>query len=227
MVKKITGLVVPLDLSKYPALAGQEEALEEVARQIHTEMYWKEGPVELLDGEGIRLVGGPAFHSFYLAEVFRNAARVSVVCVTLGRALPAYIQEKMGAGAFHMAALADAYGSACVEALAEKWMDLRRQEERPRGFHPTMRFSPGYGDFALEDQPKIIDWLGISNRVTVTESYLLDPEKTITFLAGWSKVPQDTAYPSQKPPAGGKRNPCPGGGNCRACTTTACDTLKK
>ncbi|HOO47200.1 MAG TPA: methionine synthase, partial [Deltaproteobacteria bacterium] len=47
------------------------------------------------------------------------------------------------------------------------------------------RYSAGYGDFALENQKIIYDLLMMHELgVSITESYLLVPEKTVTALAG-------------------------------------------
>ena len=122
----------------------------------------------------------------------------------------------MASGEYYLAALADSYASEYVEILAEKWMEMRTQEERSRGLFPTLRFSPGYGDFSLKYQKEIISFLEMEDKVNVTESNILEPEKTITFVLGWCKKPQKNVYPEMA------INPCPGGGNCAYCRTKAC-----
>ena len=55
----------------------------------------------------------------------------------------------------------------------------------------TDRFSPGYGDFPLAQQAEIFRVLDISRRigVTLTDSGLMVPQKTVTAVLGLSAVP--------------------------------------
>ena len=48
-----------------------------------------------------------------------------------------------------------------------------------------MRFSPGYGDFLLENQRDFFELLKIGDfGVKLTERYIFIPEKTVTAIAG-------------------------------------------
>ena len=56
----------------------------------------------------------------------------------------------------------------------------------------TDRFSPGYGDLPLSLQPKICAALDTQRRLGlyVTESYLMNPSKSVTAIIGLSDWPQ-------------------------------------
>jgi cobalamin-dependent methionine synthase I len=55
--------------------------------------------------------------------------------------------------------------------------------------YPTMRFSPGYGDFDIIRQKDILKLLDCEKRIalTLTEGYMLIPSKSVTALVGFSK----------------------------------------
>ena len=88
------------------------------------------------------------------------------------------------------AAMLDACGSAWVEAgcdAAEEEISARFPE-----LYRTDRFSPGYGDLPLTIQKDVCALLDAPRRlgVQVTDSFLLNPSKTVTAVIGLSDRPQ-------------------------------------
>ena len=88
------------------------------------------------------------------------------------------------------AVILDACGSAWVEAgcdRAEQELTSRLPDR-----YRTDRFSPGYGDLPLSLQPKICAALDAQRRLGlhVTESFLLNPSKSVTAIIGLSDRPQ-------------------------------------
>ena len=81
-------------------------------------------------------------------------------------------------------------GSALVEAACD------RAEEELRSRHPglylTDRFSPGYGDLPLSLQPQLLAACDAPRRlgVTLTQSLLMLPQKSVSVVIGLSKRPQ-------------------------------------
>jgi 5-methyltetrahydrofolate--homocysteine methyltransferase len=90
------------------------------------------------------------------------------------------------------AAVLDACANSAVEDFANcKQEELRAKEAKERRFL-TDRFSPGYGDFSIGIQGEICRVLDTARKigVTVNESGILIPRKTITAVLGVSKQPQ-------------------------------------
>ena len=85
--------------------------------------------------------------------------------------------------------------------------DALQREAAARGLKLRPRFSPGYGDFSIAHQRDITRELDTARRLglTVTESLMLAPMKSVTAVIGLSET-------------GG----CTGGG-CEACAKTDCD----
>ena len=90
------------------------------------------------------------------------------------------------------AVLLDAAGSAAIEAVCDAFCADLSKELAPR--HLTGRFSPGYGDYPLEEQRAVFRLLDVSRRigVSLTESGLMIPQKSVTALIGVSDTPRES-----------------------------------
>lgn len=88
------------------------------------------------------------------------------------------------------AVMLDACGSAWVEAGCDQVE--KELSARLPGRYLTDRFSPGYGDLPLSLQPEICAALDATRRLGlhVTESFLMNPSKSVTAIIGLSDRPQ-------------------------------------
>lgn len=85
------------------------------------------------------------------------------------------------------AVIADALASAAVEqvcAMAEEEIKERMGEGR----HFTWRYAPGYGDFSLDIQKRLLDVLDAPRKIGLctSDSRLLTPIKSVTSVMGVS-----------------------------------------
>ncbi len=74
---------------------------------------------------------------------------------------------------------------ALSSALAEGAMD--KAEELVKGASETRpRFSPGFGDFAIENQAGILRLIDAQRRlgISLSKSYLMSPKKSVTAIMG-------------------------------------------
>ena len=87
------------------------------------------------------------------------------------------------------AVILDACGSAAVENICDNFCADLAAAEAPR--HLTERFSPGYGDLPLTQQADFCRLLNVQRRigVTLTDSGLMIPQKSVTALLGVSPDP--------------------------------------
>ncbi len=88
------------------------------------------------------------------------------------------------------AMLLDAAGSAAIENVCDNLCADLAAVLAPA--HLTERFSPGYGDMPLTDQIPFFRALDVSRRigVSLSESCLMLPQKSVTALVGVSDRPQ-------------------------------------
>ena len=79
---------------------------------------------------------------------------------------------------------------ACAATLLEEYSDELQQKIAERmqeqGKYIRPRFSPGYGDFSIQHQKDVLAMLETSKRigVTMTDSYMLTPTKSVTAVIG-------------------------------------------
>ena len=126
----------------------------------------------------------------------RSAARMLAQCdqavlliCTLGAGFETMLRAEQ-ARDMARAVMLDACGSAWVESgcnAAEEELAARFP-----GRYLTDRFSPGYGDLPLALQPAICAALDAGRRVgvQVTDSFLMNPSKSVTAVIGLSDRPQ-------------------------------------
>lgn len=91
------------------------------------------------------------------------------------------------------AAIYGSAGSALVESVGDVCNARIVEDARGRGLWCNWRFSPGYGDLPLDIQPTVIRILDADKKlgITVTDTNLLIPAKSITAFVGLFDTPQD------------------------------------
>ena len=94
------------------------------------------------------------------------------------------------------AAALQAAAAAMIEAVCDEFCDGLAKETAPD--YITGRFSPGYGDMPLSCQPYINRILDAPKKIglTVTESCMLAPSKSVTAFIGISNTPKRRCYGS-------------------------------
>ena len=165
----------------------------QVARAL-TERLWPKFTYRVFSlthgPEGVLLKEADILLSGTLAAAqLQGCSRAALLVCTLGAEFDAMLraeQVRDMAGA----AMLNACGSALVEAgcgeaeaeIAKRFPDL----------YLTDRFSPGYGDLPLSLQPRLCAALDAYRRlgVTVSDTYLLNPVKTVTAVIGLADTPQ-------------------------------------
>lgn len=113
---------------------------------------------------------------------------VVLVC-TLGAAFDAW-EKQVRARDMALGLLLNACGSTYVEAGCNA-AEAEIREKLP-GKYLTDRFSPGYGDLPLSCQQTLLTWTDAMRRlgVTLTDSQLMNPMKSVTAIIGIADTPQ-------------------------------------
>jgi hypothetical protein len=205
-----------------PELRGAENKTGELAVYIDPIVYWADFRVDVCD-EGRVILGDGllTIHSFYAARGLSGCQSATLMAATIGDAIPRYSEMCIREGRLWEGTVADLLGSYAVEAVVEEFHRSLWLKYRPSRLYPSPRFSPGYGDWSLKDQSRIVSLLAADPRITVGPGCLLEPVKSVTALVGWSDEQKAGEYP-----VGDKgRGLCQGTGSCSSCSTWAC--LKK
>ncbi|MGN0777889.1 MAG: methionine synthase [Aristaeellaceae bacterium] len=160
---------------------------DELTARIPPRWTWRVFPLDratmTLPDTDITLPGNLA------RQMLTDCRQIVLMACTLGTAFDRMMRT-VQARDMARAVMLDACGSAWVEAGC----DAAEQEIAARlpGLHLTDRFSPGYGDLPLTVQPALCAALDVGRRlgVTLTDSSLMNPQKTVTALIGLADRPQ-------------------------------------
>lgn len=136
-----------------------------------------------LEGSGLVLPGQTA------RRMLEECGQAALLLCTLGAPFETLLRAEQ-ARDMARAVMLDACGSAWVEAGCDE--AERELSARFPGLYRADRFSPGYGDLPLSLQPDICAVLDARRRlgVQVTESFLMNPSKSVTAVIGLSDRPQ-------------------------------------
>ncbi len=150
-----------------------------------------------LAGTGVTLRGED------IKKHLAGAELAAVMAATLGfeveRAMMRLSQRSATAEVIFNAAC-----TALIEAVSDRCEGEIVELARQRGLVTSYRYSPGYGDFPLEQQPDVLGVIDAGTRlgITLTDSMLMLPKKSVSAIIG--------LYPEG---AGVRR----GGSSCETC----------
>jgi hypothetical protein len=166
-----------------------EGCLSELADALSFSVCYRE--LEIKRQDGVLDLGFAKTDSKNLSDLLLECDRILLFAATIGP-MPDRMLLKYGRVSPLKALVTDAVGSERVESLCELFVKERAQEYQKEGCFLTPRFSPGYGDLPLSLQSDFCAFLDTPRRlgVHVTESCLLNPQKTVTAVIGLSDRPQ-------------------------------------
>lgn len=148
-------------------------------------------PLHLGD-DNIVDIGSMHVNSRILHHHLRDCTEAVLFAATLGSGPDALLRRYAKTDVSMMvilqacaAELVESYCDACEEAIAE--------QASQRGLFLRPRFSPGYGDFDIHHQRDFMELLSCPKRIglTMTESYILAPSKSVTAVIGLTSKSQD------------------------------------
>ena len=131
------------------------------------------------------------FEGADIARHLNGVVEVSIFVVTLGIAVDRRLRLLASCDPLSQVVY-DATASAAVEHLADAVEAWLRARIRKRGLYPSWRFSPGYGDLPLAVQPSLIAATDATRLcgITLTDSYLMVPTKSVSAIVGAHEMPQ-------------------------------------
>lgn len=143
-------------------------------------------PIDKIDGGEITLGSGVMLKSTGVAGMLKDSREVLLMGATAGNRIVEEIRHETDAANLTRAVVLDAVASEMTDKALDWITRYMRREVRAHGKElSSRRFSAGYGDFALENQRIMYDALKLWEiGVSITESCVLVPEKSVTALAG-------------------------------------------
>ena len=161
------------------------------------------------DAASVLLDNGTVFRSKALARYVGEATELFLFGATLGSRVDSALRRmaltsvaEAGAGQAVAAALIETYCDDCCAEL---------QKRLPDGKKLKWRFSPGYGDWALEEQKILFPVLDCAHTIglTLTESCMMAPVKSVTAVMA---ITEDAIRENHK---------------CQYCNKTDCEFRQK
>ena len=140
--------------------------------------------VEISAGTGdIRLEGGTVIYSESIARVMSGCSEMLVFGATLGAEADMLIKRETAAN-IAMGAVMQAAAAAYIEEYCDELQTELNKRFSAEGEPLGDRFSPGYGDFALEYQRELFAILDCPRRIglTLTDSFIMIPSKSVTAV---------------------------------------------
>jgi len=132
------------------------------------------------------LANGIRFKSPKIARTLADADRVCCFVATIGEALDREIDRCMAEDRYADAYVLDAMGSIAAEDVVEQFH--RRMENRLENEDRsvTLRFSPGYCDWPLQQQRRLFALFADVDPmdVALTETCLMSPRKSVSGIFG-------------------------------------------
>ena len=193
------GEVDPREAARYLGYRGMqpdeaiealiEECIAEVKEAAVPKSVYERFPLDFNDGDAFR-IASLHLRSKSLQRNLAGCSEVFLFAATLGIAVDTLIKRAAlmdsAKGAVMQAAAATV-----IEAYCDGENEKLRQEAALEGLYLRPRFSPGYGDLSLSCQRGLLNLLKAQKNIglTVTDSGLMVPIKSVTAIIGISSIP--------------------------------------
>lgn len=185
----------PIETRRYAGLSKAEgfdessilRACEEAGLLIEVRGIW-----QMYDYDSARslVMTEPPFEikGQSIAKHLSECERVICMAVTVGDAIENEVTGKFRNGQYVPAMLLDAAATCAVEQAADQMEQAIRQAVERDGFKMRSRYSPGYGDWGL-DQQKGFFRLTCAKEIgmKLSTAMMLMPRKSVTAIIGLTK----------------------------------------
>lgn len=133
----------------------------------------------------VKIEGDIVLKSFKLARLLERCKKVAIFALTIGDSLEEMVEYLARIGLVLKASVLDAIGSGAAETMAGFVEDKIKTEAETEGLVISRRFSPGYCDWKVSEQRMLFKVLrGLPHSVTLTDSCLMVPQKSISGIIG-------------------------------------------
>jgi len=162
------------------------EACSIVMLEKHIKTVWTMYEYDCISG---CINGDYKIASKELLKHLSCSKRVILMAATVGEGVEVASKKYFEQGEYALGLLIDAAATAAVEQAANALCTMLTAQFINQGITLTARFSPGYGDWSLEEQEKVAPLAHVTSiGVNLTNAKMLIPRKSITAVAGLKTV---------------------------------------
>lgn len=164
-----------------------EESICELAKAASPKFFHRSFPLHIGPDDQIDFTYFKA-KSKNLARNLTDCSQIILFAATLGAGVDLLV-KRYHTVQMSKAVVLQAAAAAMIESYCDEKNEWLKQEYGKEGYYLRPRFSPGYGDFSLEHQRDLVAVLEAGKRVgiTLTDSCLMVPTKSVTAVIGASK----------------------------------------
>jgi len=140
----------------------------------------------------VRFPNGEFFEGLSIARHLKGCKKCAVLAATLGASVDRELR-KLQLIDMAQALEYDKKSNAEIERVVDEVQEQIRLRAEVQNLFITSRFSPGYGDLSLETQKTVLRLTNAEKEIglTLTESLLLVPQKSVTAIIGYSEHPTE------------------------------------
>lgn len=171
-----------------PELESQiRRCMDEVMKTAAPRLVYAVFPLDAQKMEA----GGLVLEGQDMKALLKESSEVVFLGATVGAGVSAQI-ARVQVTDMASAIIMDSCASCAIENVCNNFEEDFRRETSERGLFLTDRFSPGYGDLPISLQPSLCAALNTQRRIglTVTDNFLMIPQKSVTALMGISDKKQ-------------------------------------
>ena len=181
---------------------GKNEADErtlELIQQSFKDLEQEAGPKSICQifdlnhtDDGRLVIGQMEIRSKSLSRNLKGCRQVVLFGATLGAGVDR-LMRRISLTDMARAVVLQSCAAAMLEEYCDECQKKIAAELEEEHLYLRPRFSPGYGDFPLECQRQIAPALELNKRigVTLTDSLLMAPSKSVTAVIGVSRLPRN------------------------------------
>jgi len=158
----------------------------------------------------IYLHGGMTLKSTKLSRALHDSEELICFVTTIGAKIDFEITGMMRQGRLSEAFVMDALGSVAVESAAEQFHRRMERTYSENNNAVTLRFSPGYCDWPIEEQKKLFELFDSNTAgIQLMDSCLMMPRKSISAVFGVYPLSGKSAHPPYNPCVDCPKIDCP------------------
>lgn len=195
-----------------PDIATQLNAAEAaVLAAAQPRFTWRSFAITGRSDAGVQLLGTSlVLPGADIAELLAGCPGCVIMAATLGQTVDDLIRRTQPQD-MAQALMLDALASAAVENLCDQIQEQLAAQFAQDKLYLTSRFSPGYGDLPIALQKPLCATLDSQRRIglSVSQSGILLPRKSVTAIMGQSPTPPTTGHTCGSCATCNMRDRCP------------------
>lgn len=168
--------------SGFRGSSGLKDVLQELAAPA---LSYEVKRIELIEDGTVHIEDGIGFRSPILAKVLEHCDKLILFVATIGSALEEEAARLNEDNRLTRAYILDRLGSLAAEQVVNAFHENMKRRYDRKGYGVTLRFSPGYCDWPITEQRKLLH-LADGERIGVTmkASCLMHPRKSVSGVFG-------------------------------------------